>query len=85
MKTKLNKLIDWFEDKFNFIIDLVALVGGVFLIILALITFVSLLINNGIILESFDFILIPGFIGFLGVMILFALRITRHLTRKEKE
>jgi len=85
MKQRLNNMIDWFEHKFNFVIDVAALLGGVFLIILALITFVSLILNNGIILESFDFILIPGFIGFLGVMILFALRITRHLTRKDNE
>ena len=84
MKNKLNSVIDWFEEKFNFIIDLAALIGGVFLIILAVITFISLLLNNGIILEAFDFILIPGFIGFLGVMILFALRITRHLTNKKE-
>lgn len=84
MKKRFNHLIDWFEDKFNFIIDIAALVGGVFLIVLAIITFISLLLNNGIILEAFDFILIPGFIGFLGVMILFALRITRHLTNKNE-
>jgi len=62
-----------------------ALVGGVFLIILAIITFLSLVFNQEIILESFNYILIPGFIGFLGVMILFALRITRHLTIKSRD
>lgn len=82
MKDTWNRIIDWFEEKFNGIIDMAALIGGVFLIILAIITFVSLVLNRGIILESFNYILIPGFIGFLGVMVLFALRITRHVTRR---
>lgn len=82
MKNKITRFIDWFEEKFNFIIDVTALIGGVFLILLAIITFIVLLITDTILFENMEYIFIPGFIGFLGVMILFALRITRALTKK---
>ena len=83
MKRKINSFIDWFESKFNFIIDVLALSGGAFCIIFSVVIFISLLVGGETILDGFEVIVLPGFIGFLGVMILFALRITRHLTRKE--
>jgi hypothetical protein len=33
-------------------------------------------------LEGLEFILIPGLIGFMAIIMLFALRITRYLTKK---
>lgn len=82
MKRKINAFIDWFEDKFNFIIDTIALVGGTFMIIFSIVIFILLIINATPILNIFEYIILPGVIGFFGILILFALRITRHLTKK---
>jgi len=82
LKEKINKLIDWFEKKFNIIIDMLALVGGAFCIFLAIFAFISLLIPDSRMLNNINVIIVPGAIGFFGILILFALRITRHLTRK---
>ncbi len=82
MKKKVNSLLNWFETKFNYFIELLAFIGGVFSIFLAVFLFVAILINidfvNDIPLEA---VFLPGIIGFFGVIILFALRITRHLTK----
>jgi TRAP-type C4-dicarboxylate transport system permease small subunit len=82
MKRKINAFIDWFEDKFNFIIDTIALVGGTFMIIFSIVIFILLIIDATPILDIFEYIILPGVIGFFGILILFALRITRHLTKK---
>jgi len=82
MKRKINAFIDWFEDKFNFIIDTIALVGGTFMIIFSIVIFILLIIDATPILNIFEYIILPGVIGFFGILILFALRITRHLTKK---
>jgi len=82
MKNHINKFIDWFEDKFNSIIDILALIGGAFCIFLAMFVFISILVSDTIILETLDMIVIPGIIGFFGIIILFALRITRSITKK---
>lgn len=82
MKRKINTFIDWFEDKFNFIIDTIALVGGTFMIIFSIVIFILLIIDATPILDIFEYIILPGVIGFFGILILFALRITRHLTKK---
>jgi TRAP-type C4-dicarboxylate transport system permease small subunit len=74
--------MDWFEDKFNFIIDTIALVGGTFMIIFSIVIFILLIIDATPILDIFEYIILPGVIGFFGILILFALRITRHLTKK---
>jgi len=82
MKQKLNRLIDWFEDKFNFIIDTIALIGGTFMIVLSITIFVLLIFDATPVLDMFEYIVLPGAIGFFSILILFALRITRHLTQK---
>jgi ABC-type cobalamin transport system permease subunit len=82
MKRFINKFIDWFEDKFNFIIDALALLGGAFCIFLAIFVLVNLIVSDGAWLEGIDVVFIPGLIGFFGIIILFALRITRNLTKK---
>ncbi len=82
MKRKINALIDWFEEKFNFIIDTIALLGGTFMILFSIIMFILLIIDATPLLDMFEYIVLPGAIGFFGILILFALRITRHLTKK---
>ena len=82
MKKGINRFIDWFEDKFNFIIDIIALIGGTFCLVLAIIVFIMALTNVETTLEAFSVIIIPGVIGFFGIIVLFALRITRSLTKK---
>ncbi|MCF7926372.1 MAG: hypothetical protein K9L74_02180 [Candidatus Izimaplasma sp.] len=84
MKRKINLLLDWFETKFNFLIELMALIGGVFCILLAIFLFLMLLINKTWLQESFiEVIFLPGIIGVFGILILFALRITRYLTHRK--
>jgi flagellar biosynthesis protein FliQ len=83
MKKRINQLLSWFEDHFNFVIELIAFIGGIFCIGLALFLFVVLLVDPAWIAETtIEIIFIPGIIGFFGVMILFALRITRYMTNK---
>lgn len=82
MKQKINRFIDWFERKFNFIIDLLALIGGAFCIFLAVFVFVTLLVSDASVLDSISIVFIPGIIGLFGIIILFALRITRSITQK---
>lgn len=83
MKQKINRFIDWFENKFDFIIDIIALIGGAFCILLAIFVFVMVLIFDFTALDYIGIILIPGAIGFFGIIILFALRITRSITKKQ--
>ena len=84
MKNKVNKLLNWFEAHFNFYIELLAFLGGLFCILFAIFLFFVLLIDQSILEVSiFEYIIIPGLLGFFGVLILFALRITRYLTKKE--
>ncbi|MBN2877184.1 MAG: hypothetical protein JXL85_05950 [Bacilli bacterium] len=85
MKKKINKFMDWFETKFNLIIDVVALVGGTFCLLLAIVLFVTLIADTTSVLNALEYIIAPGAIGFFGVMILFALRITRHITKKPED
>ncbi|MDD3477579.1 MAG: hypothetical protein PHP32_01720 [Candidatus Izemoplasmatales bacterium] len=82
MKNKLNRMMDWFEDHFNTVIDVIALVGASFMILFSLVLFVLLLLNQESVLNIFDVIIPPGAIGFFGILMLFALRITRHITKK---
>ncbi len=83
MKNKLNKLIDWFEERFNFIIDVTALIGAVFMIVFAAVLFVMLIIDSNSMAAAISVIIPPGAIGFFAILMLFALRITRHVTRKK--
>ncbi len=82
MKNAINRLIDWFEARFNVFIDILALLGGAFCIVLAVVVFVFALTGGIEAIDAVGVVLIPGLIGFFGILILFALRITRHLTRK---
>ncbi len=84
MKNKINKLIDWFESHFNFIIDMFALAGGVFLILLGVFYFFGLILNANVLSIDLQIIFVPGVMGFLGILMLFALRITRHLTKNKE-
>lgn len=82
MKKKVNDFIDWFESKFNIFIDILALIGGAFCIFFAIFVLINILIGSQLLIDVMDVIILPGVLGFFGVMILFALRITRHLTKK---
>lgn len=85
MKKAINKFIDWFEDKFDFIIDIIALIGGAFCILLAIFVFVMVLVSDFASIDFMSIILVPGAIGFFGIIILFALRITRSITKSNKQ
>ena len=83
MKKKINQLLNWFEEHFNYLIELLACIGGLFCIGLAIFVFIMLIFDvNWLSERSIEVIFIPGFIGFFGVIILFALRITRYMTKK---
>ena len=82
MKKTINSVIDWFEEHFNTIIDMVALIGASFMILFSIVVFIFTLANSDSILNAFEVIVLPGAIGFFGILMLFALRITRHITRK---
>lgn len=85
MKNKINGFLDWFENHFNVFIDITALVGSIFTLLLAIIVFVLGIFDS---IENFSFmeyIVLPGFIGFMAIIMLFALRITRHLTKNKDE
>lgn len=85
MKKRIHGALDWFEEHINYLIELIAFIGGVFCILFAMFLFVILLFGQQDLLESsMNIIAIPGIIGFFGVIILFALRITRHLTEVKK-
>lgn len=84
MKNNIIKFMDWFEDRFNYIIELIALIGGVFSIVLSIVLFVALVIGVPDNLFGIEVVLLPGFVGFLGIGILIALRIVRFLTKQEK-
>jgi hypothetical protein len=83
MKKKINQLLNWFEERFNYLIELLAFIGGLFCIVLAIFIFIMLIFDaNWMNERSIEVIFIPGVIGFFGVIILFALRITRYMTKK---
>lgn len=82
MKKQINRLLNWFENKFNYMIELLAFFGGVFCILFSIFMFIMLLIDATWLSETrFEIIILPGVIGFFGVIILFALRITRYMTK----
>lgn len=83
MKHRINQLLNWFEDHFNFMIELLAFIGGIFCLLFAIFLFFMRIFNQQWFFEdSITFVFLPGLIGFFGVLILFALRITRYLTKK---
>lgn len=82
MKLFVNNLLDWFEKRFNFLIELIALIGGVFCILFAIIVFFLMILDfNGFSNLAISAIILPGLLGFAGVFILFALRITRYIAK----
>ncbi len=82
MKQQIARLLDWFEDHFNYFIELIAFIGGVFCIVFSIFIFIALVFFPPFLQNSdMSYVFIPGIIGFLGVIILLALRITRHLTK----
>jgi hypothetical protein len=82
MKKQINRLLNWFEDKFNYMIELLAFIGGVFCILFSIFILIMALFDASWLNETqFGVIILPGVIGFFGVIILFALRITRYLTK----
>ncbi len=82
MKEFVNRIIDKFEEKFNFIIDTLALVGGLFCFLLAIYAFIVGILGYPDLLNILDVVIISGLLGFFGIIVLFALRITRHLTKR---
>lgn len=83
MKDLINNWIDAFEDKFNHIIDLVALVGSLVAIASSVFIFFAILLD-GQIPFLFELIIPPGVIGFFSILMLFALRLVRRIARKDK-
>ena len=83
MKKKFNMIIDWFEGHFNSLIDMVALIGAAFMILFSLVLFIFLLVDSNSLSSVFEIIIPPGAIGFFGILMLFALRITRFITKKQ--
>jgi len=83
MKNKINNIIDWFEEHFNFIVDITALLGSVFTIFFAIFIFICVIFDRESILNHIEVIILPGFAGFMAIIMLFALRITRHLTKEK--
>lgn len=83
MKQHSQRLLDWFERHFNYWIELFAFLGGVFCLLFAMFLFVVMVFGWQEVLyeSSFELVILPGIIGFFGVVILFALRITRYLTQ----
>ena len=82
MKNGINRLLNWFEKKFNYLIELLAFIGGVFCILFSVLIFIVSIFDITWLSEAkFEIIILPGVIGFFGVIILFALRITRYLTK----
>jgi hypothetical protein len=83
MKQKINQFLNWFEEKFNFIIELLAFLGGIFCLLFAVFIFILMVFQVEWVSEiTLAIIILPGVIGFSGVIILFALRITRFMTQK---
>lgn len=82
MKEKANNFINWFETHFNGLIDVTALIGSIFTIFFAIFMFVFGVFGLWDNLDYVEYILLPGFLGFMAIIMLFALRITRHLTKK---
>ena len=85
LKTEINWFVDWFDRKFNYIIDITALIGSVITIFMSIIIFVLLIFNGESILDGVYIILLPGFLGFSAIIMLFALRITRHITKNSSK
>ena len=81
MKKKISSFIEWFEEKFSFIIDLIALLGATFVILLGVFLFILSLFGNAEFINVFEIIILPGVLGFFGIIMLFALRITRSLSK----
>jgi len=85
MKKKINRFIDIFENKFSFIIDVTALIGSIFTILLSITMFILLITSGEDVLNGIFIILLPGFLGFSAILMLFALRITRYLTKEDSK
>ena len=85
MKEKINRFIDIFENKFSFIIDVTALIGSIFTILLSITMFILLITSGEDVLNGIFIILLPGFLGFSAILMLFALRITRYLTKEDSK
>ncbi len=83
MKDKINRFIDWFESKFNFLVDIVALTGALFMVLLSIYMFISLLLGSDEMINVFQIIILPGVLGFFAIIMLFALRITRYITKSQ--
>lgn len=82
MKKNIHNLLDWFEEHFNYWIELLAFIGGLFCLLFAIFLFIVLIFDIEAIMDSsLTMVFLPGVVGFFGVIILFALRITRHLTK----
>ncbi len=84
MKRRITAFIDWFEERFSFLIELLALIGGIASIILSLFVFVVMVFFPNWELPL-EYVFLPGLLGFLGVAILIALRLARHFTKDQKD
>ncbi len=82
MRERLNRFIDLFESKFNIIIDITALIGSLFCIFLSIFVFIGSFFSSPNEFFPYEIIILPGVLGFFALIMLFALRITRHLTKE---
>ena len=83
MKKRITDFIDWFESKFNFLIEFFALIGGIFCVVFAIVIFFLIIFVGEDSLNGIFIVLLPGIIGFLGVMVLIALRVVRFITKQD--
>jgi hypothetical protein len=85
LKNRINNFIDSFEKRFNYIVDITALIGSIVTILMSITIFILLISNGESVLDGVFIILLPGFLGFSAILMLFALRITRHITKSDSK
>ena len=64
---------------------MIALVGSIFAILVSFYLFFIILLGGGGDIGFLDVIIPPGVFGFFAILMLFALRLTRHFTKEKDE
>ena len=81
----IQRILSWFDQQFAPYLELIAMVGGLMTILISMTVFLLIVFVPE---ASFDMplavVLLPGFIGFLGVSLLMLLRLGRLLSRQSK-
>lgn len=80
----IQRLLGWFDQRFAPYLEVIAMLGGIATMLIAITVFALILFVPE---ASFDMplavVLLPGFIGFLGVSLLMLLRLTRLLSERK--